>query len=128
MQPLREEVEGFVKEYGWTTEAFGKMWKLDSFMREPHRLNGTSVSLMRKVLQNITLSDGTYLPHGTLVVAASFSTHTDEKYYENPGVFEPFRFYIMRTQSDALRKQYVNTSKDFIALGHGKHACPDVFK
>lgn len=77
---------------------------------------------MRKVLQDVTLSDGTYLPKGTLVVAAAFATHTDERYYENPEVFEPFRFYDMRTENDALRKQYVNTSREFITFGHGKHA------
>ncbi|OSX67134.1 hypothetical protein POSPLADRAFT_1164419 [Postia placenta MAD-698-R-SB12] len=128
VQPLREEIEGIIKEYGWTKEAIGKMWKLDSFMRESQRLSGISgISVMRKVLQDITLSDGTYLPKGTLVVAAAFATHTDERYYENPEVFEPFRFYDMRTENDALRKQYVNTSREFITFGHGKHACPGRF-
>lgn len=47
---------------------------------------------MRKVMQDITLSDGTYLPKGTMIVAASLGTHTDEKYYKSAEAFEPFKF------------------------------------
>ncbi|OSX67133.1 hypothetical protein POSPLADRAFT_1051288 [Postia placenta MAD-698-R-SB12] len=113
VQPLREEVEAAIKEHGWTKDAIEKMWKLDSFMRESQRLSGISgISVMRK---------------GTLVVAASFATHTDEKYYENSEIFQPFRFSEMRMEGDAIRKQYVNTSREFITFGHGKHACPGRF-
>lgn len=128
MQPLREEVEDIIKEYGWTYNAIKEMWKLDSFMRESQRLCGvTGVSLMRKVLLDITLSDGTYLPKGTLVVAASSATHTDKTYYENAEAFVPFRFYDMCTENGTLGTQFVNTSKDYLAFGHGKHACPGRF-
>lgn len=41
---LREEVESVVKEHGWNKIAVGKMWKLDSFMRESQRLNGITHS------------------------------------------------------------------------------------
>ncbi|OSX67132.1 hypothetical protein POSPLADRAFT_1051287 [Postia placenta MAD-698-R-SB12] len=128
MQPLREEVEAVIQEHGWTKNAIDKMWKLDSFMRESQRLGGIAgISVMRKVVQDITLSDGTYLPRGTMIVAASLGTHTDEKYYKNAEAFEPFRFSEMRMEGDAVRKQYVNTSKEFIPFGHGKHACPGRF-
>lgn len=104
MRPLREEIEAVVKQHGWTKVAVGKMWKLDSFMRESQRLdgitlgrsrflpadpspsNGEIVSVMRKILQ-----DGTYLPTGTLVVGASWSTHHDDRYYSDPSIFDPFR-------------------------------------
>ncbi|OSX67199.1 hypothetical protein POSPLADRAFT_1130463 [Postia placenta MAD-698-R-SB12] len=128
MQPLREEVEDIIKEHGWTYNAIKEMWKLDSFMRESQRLCGvTGVSLMRKVLLDITLSDGTYIPKGTLVVAASSATHTDKTYYENAEAFVPFRFYDMCTENGTLGTQFVNTSKDYLAFGHGKHACPGRF-
>ena len=38
--PLRNEVEGIIAQDGWTKNAMGKMWKLDSFMRESQRING----------------------------------------------------------------------------------------
>jgi len=129
MQPLREEVEAVIHEHGWTKVGMGKMWKLDSFMRESQRLAGISgISVMRKVLQGITLSDGTYLPKGTIVVAAAAATHQDERYYENPEAFDPFRFSDMRAEeSEKIRHQYINTSGEFIPFGHGKHACPGRF-
>jgi len=129
IQPLREEVEAVIKEHGWTKVAIGKMFKLDSFMRESQRMNGISgISVLRKVLQNVTLSDGTRLPKGTLVVAAAEATHLDQNNYENAKVFDPFRFSNMRTEeSDRIKHQYVSTSGEFISFGHGKHACPGRF-
>ena len=43
-QPLREEVEALVSAEGWSKAAMGKMWKLDSFMKESQRYNGVSLS------------------------------------------------------------------------------------
>ena len=77
---------------GWTKVAVGKMWKLDSFMKESQRINGIgcgrrhpdtkysilcsdeflhTVSVIRKALQDVTLSDGTFIPAGTFVAAAA---------------------------------------------------------
>ena len=39
---LRAEIEPIIKEEGWTKNAMGKMWRLDSFMKESQRLNGMS--------------------------------------------------------------------------------------
>ncbi|KZT02240.1 cytochrome P450 [Laetiporus sulphureus 93-53] len=128
-QPMREEIEAVVKEEGWSKVAVGKMWKLDSFMRESQRINGiVSIAVMRKVLQDYTLSDGTYVPAGTLVAGAALATHYDEKHYERAGVFEPFRFSDMRAEeSERIKHQFVSTSPEYIPFGHGKHACPGRF-
>lgn len=140
---LREEVDSVVKEHGWTKVATGKMWKLDSFMRESQRINGitysqyphqhlstlhtnsrsTAVSIMRKTLQDTTLSDGTFIPADTLVAGASNATHRDPRNYENPEVFEPFRFADMREADGAsIKHQFVSTSPEYVPFGHGKHA------
>ncbi|KAH9919404.1 cytochrome P450 [Fomitopsis serialis] len=126
---LREEVENVIKEDGWTKVAFGKMWKLDSFMRESQRINGiTHISVMRKILQDTTLSDGTFLPAGTVVAGAASATHRDARSYENPDVFDPFRFSDMRNEDDArIKHQFVSTSPEYVAFGGGKHACPGRF-
>lgn len=41
---LREEIQEVVRDQGWTKDAVGKLLKLDSFMRESQRFNGTSAS------------------------------------------------------------------------------------
>lgn len=130
MQPLREEVESVLKEEGgWTKAALGRMVKIDSFIKESQRLNGVSgISLFRRATKDLTLSDGTYVPAGTILTAIVASTHHDENNYENAGAFDPFRFSRLREQEDDTTKhQYVSTSGKDISFGHGRHACPGRF-
>ncbi|KAI0828878.1 cytochrome P450 [Trametes gibbosa] len=129
LQPLREEMEPILKEEGWTKSAMGKMWKLDSFLRESQRYNGIGLSsLGRKALKDITLHDGTVIPRGANVVAAADATHHDDSVYADADVFDPFRFSRLREQDgEATKHQFVNTSVDYISFGHGKHACPGRF-
>ncbi|PCH44104.1 cytochrome P450, partial [Wolfiporia cocos MD-104 SS10] len=130
LQPLREEVEAAVKTDGWTKAAINKLWRLDSFLKETQRLYGIgSVALIRKAIQDITLSDGTLIPTGTICAAAAFPLHHDKEYYADPDEFNPFRFSDMRASSEGnnVKHQYVNTSSEYIAFGHGKLACPGRF-
>lgn len=121
-----------------------KMKKVDSFLRETLRLNGINgcefviflmayytsqlmsqslVSLTRKALKDMTLSDGTFIPAGTILMAASTATHLDPDNYEDPTVFNPWRFSDMRDKDgEGTRHQLVSTSADYISFGHGKHA------
>ena len=74
-------------------------------------------------MKDVKLSNGTFLPHGTLVSAASYPTHHDEALYPNADVFDPFRFARMRTaEGEGEKHQMVQTSVDYMAFGHGKHA------
>ncbi|KAI0828877.1 cytochrome P450 [Trametes gibbosa] len=129
LQPLREEMEPILKEEGWTKSAMGKMWKLDSFLRESQRYNGIGLSsLGRKALIDVTLHDGTVIPRGANVVAAADAMHHDDSVYVDAGVFDPFRFSRLREQDgEGTKHQFVNTSVDYISFGHGKHACPGRF-
>ncbi|KAL1951299.1 hypothetical protein VTO73DRAFT_448 [Trametes versicolor] len=130
IDPIRIEVEAIVAGQGWTKEALGRMWKLDSFLKEFQRHQGLGlVSLGRKLVKDITLRDGTALPRGTSIVATSYSIHRDGAKYENPDIFDPFRFSRMRADSEEQRvkNQLVNTSNDYLAFGHGKHTCPGRF-
>nr|BEI74071.1 cytochrome P450 monooxygenase [Trametes versicolor] len=129
LQPLREEIEPLVKEEGWTKAAMGKMWRLDSFLRESQRYNGINiVSLTRMADKDITLSDGTFLPKGTLVAVPAYSTHRDDAVYADALVFDPFRFSRMRArEGESTKHQFVNTSVEYVPFGHGKHACPGRF-
>jgi len=128
--PLREEIESVVKEEGWTKSALGKMRKLDSFLKEAQRMVGISgVTMTRTVLKDFTFSDGTTLPAGTTVSAAAYSTHTDENNYLDAAEFQGFRFAEMRDSGDgqALKHHMVTPNHDYIAFGHGRHACPGRF-
>ncbi|KAH9929782.1 cytochrome P450 [Fomitopsis serialis] len=127
--PLREEIETAIKKHGWGKQAIGEMWKLDSFMRESQRVNGTSgVSVIRKAVVDLRLADGTVIPAGTLLGAAADATHCDDENYDDAGVFNPFRFSDMRQEeSERIKHQFVSTSPEYVPFGHGKHACPGRF-
>ena len=43
-QLLREEVDTLVSAEGWSKATMGKMWRLDSFLKESQRYNGISLS------------------------------------------------------------------------------------
>lgn len=73
-------------------------------------------------MKDITLSNGTFLPAGTMLTAPSWHTHTDPENYVDPMVFNPWRFSDMRDKGDTTRHQFVSTSADYISFGHGKHA------
>ncbi|KAI0354623.1 cytochrome P450 [Trametes cingulata] len=129
LAPLREEIKGIIHENVWTKAVMSKTWKRDSFFRESPRFNGTSlVSLTRKDIRDVTLQDGMEIPRGTLVVAAAYPTHHDERVYVNAQAFEPFRLSRLREkQGEGTRHQFVNTSVDYLPFGHGKHECPGRF-
>ncbi|KAK7446303.1 hypothetical protein VKT23_014509 [Stygiomarasmius scandens] len=126
---LRDEVESAVAEYGWTKAAMPHLRKVDSFMKEVARMMGISVtSVNRKVLKELTLSDGTILPAGTLIAIPVFSLHQDKRNYEDPYIFKPFRFYEMRmNEGESIKHQMATPNSEYLFFGTGKHACPGRF-
>ncbi|CAL1702631.1 unnamed protein product [Somion occarium] len=125
-QPLREEADSVIASEGWTKAAMTNLKKIDGFLRESQRLTGVSgVSVMRKVINDITLSDGTYLPKETVIVVPALATHTDISNYEDPMVFNPYRF--LENEDKGTGKYFVSTSPDYLPFGLGKQACPGRF-
>ena len=52
----------------------------------------------------------------------------DEEFYENPNVFQPFRFAEMHEgNSEDVKHQFVSTAIEYLPFGHGKHAWYGVF-
>ena len=80
------------------------------------------MGLRRKAVKDFTFSDGTFIPKGTSVVAAARCLHLDDEYYDNPHVFDPFRFANMRDDEHDTKHQFVSTSTEYLPFGHGKHA------
>ncbi|KAF8575896.1 cytochrome P450 [Ramaria rubella] len=126
---IRKEVEAIIAEEGWTKIAMAKMCKLDSFLKESQRFNGLgALTMTRKALKDFTFSDGTHIPKGALVSAASTATHHNEAMYNNSDTFDGFRFSDIREKDgQGMTNQFVATNPDYISFGHGKHACPGRF-
>ncbi|PBK86464.1 cytochrome P450 [Armillaria gallica] len=127
---LRDEVEAIINEEGYTKSAMGKMNKLDSFMKEAQRLYGNigAFAMMRETRKDFVFSDGTVVPAGVPMVVASLSTHTDEKNYEDPLEFKPWRFSEkMKQEGEGTRHYMATLSLDFVFFGNGRPACPGRF-
>ncbi|THU79798.1 cytochrome P450 [Dendrothele bispora CBS 962.96] len=126
---LRQEIETVINEHGWTKVGMGQLREVDSFMKEVARISGISViSAERKVMKEFVLSDGTVLPVGTYLSVPAFALHHDERNYEDPNVFKPFRFSEMRlNEGESIKHQMVAPNTDYLFFGTGKHACPGRF-
>ena len=82
----------------------------------------------RVARQPFTFSDGTYIPEGTHLSVAVQATHLDDANYTDPYIFSPFRFtHTMDGQTKTSRLDMATTHADFVAFGHGRHACPGRF-
>ena len=149
-QTLREEIQEIVDREGWTYDAITKMVKVDGFIKESQRLspsrcsmsfhtpratyNGSPlflpiVSMARIVREpGFTFSDGTYVPKGTYIAVPAHAIHLDESNYPGPTSFAPFRFVDRaKAESTGRKVDMTATSADFLAFGHGRHACPGRF-
>ncbi|KAK4503568.1 hypothetical protein PRZ48_004483 [Zasmidium cellare] len=114
--------------------------KLDSFMRESQRWSPPSYTTTgRDVRHDITLSDGTFLPKDTMVVANAYQINHDAETPHGdtpPNVFDGLRYHNMRdrlirsgaTEKEAGGKyQFVSLTDGSSAFGNGRHACPGRF-
>ncbi|KAJ6569230.1 cytochrome P450 [Mycena capillaripes] len=120
--PIREEIQSIVEENGWTKAAMAQMRKLDSFIKESQRMAGNgATSMNRKVLKDFTFSDGTTVPAGCFISAASWATHNDDNVYPDAHQFKGFRFVDMEAN------HMVSPTLDYIIFGHGRHSCPGCF-
>ncbi|KAF7369896.1 hypothetical protein MSAN_00619100 [Mycena sanguinolenta] len=129
---LREEAEQVVEEHGWTKAALNKMYKIDSFLRESQRMHDNGpLSMTRQILDPLgfKFSDGTIVPYGSIVNVTSRGEHFDKANYENPYVFDGYRFYKMREERNGglFNRHMISTSLDHLAFGHKLHACPGRF-
>ncbi|KIJ50556.1 hypothetical protein M422DRAFT_245171 [Sphaerobolus stellatus SS14] len=126
IQPFREEIEVAIKNHGWTKDAVDVMEKLDSFIKESQRFNSAgALSLFRKAMKDIRLSDGTFIPKGTTISAIMKARQCDEKLYPNATTFDGFRFSNM--PSNEAKRSMTAVSLDYLPFGHGRHACPGRF-
>ncbi|KAJ3943321.1 uncharacterized protein N0V96_006243 [Colletotrichum fioriniae] len=114
---LREEiVKVFTEDGGWSKNSLFKLKLMDSYI------------MNRRVEEAMTLSDGTYLPKGTLITVATHNTRDPALWGPEREKFDGHRFLRMREEpGQENRWQFVSTSPEFLAFGHGTHACPGRF-
>ncbi|KAG1749804.1 cytochrome P450 [Suillus paluster] len=128
--PLREEVSAVIDQEGWTKNAMTKLEKMDSFLKESQRLRSTTLfPIMRKAMRPFVFSNGTVIPSGTHVVAASSPMHLDDEYFESASEFRPFRF-SQREDDEGIKDPQcllASTSSNYIPFGYGTRACPGRF-
>jgi cytochrome P450 len=80
----------------------------------------------RKALVPFTFSDGTTIPAGTILSAASLAVHMDEELYENADQFVPFRFFDLREKAvasgdDDRRHRLTGAGVSYLPFGGGRH-------
>ncbi|CAG8402472.1 unnamed protein product [Penicillium salamii] len=123
---LREECESaFQTNEDWNSSAtLLKLHRLDSAIRESLRRSAVIVrGLSRMVMpkDGVTLPSGQHLPQGWMIGFPIPAIHTDSRYYDEPDVYNPFRF--LPTKSTP-RSMIVTTSQTFLPFGHARHSCP----
>ncbi|KAK7457858.1 hypothetical protein VKT23_010202 [Stygiomarasmius scandens] len=127
---LRNEIESVTENHGWNKASMSYLRKVDSFMKEVARFTGLGeVVSERKVLKDLILSDGTCVPAGSVISIPVNAMHHDERHYENPNEFKPFRFSEMRDSEEggSIKHQMITPNQDYVFFGTGRHACPGRF-
>ncbi|QBZ65564.1 hypothetical protein PoMZ_12526 [Pyricularia oryzae] len=134
---LRDEITSVLAAHGgeWSKRALNKMEKLDSTLRESARLNSFVTFGSNRLVtapQGLTLPNGQTLPRGVGIMLQAYPVLHDEGIYPDAGTFKPFRFAEARRDESAdyvqrARNAFAATSPDYLAFGHGRHACPGRF-
>jgi cytochrome P450 len=144
---VRAEILEAYKTYhgNFTRESLGRMKKLDSFVKEVHRLWSPNLSkcinplsrnllmylkanMQRRSTKSFTIA-GIKFPAGTRLEVPTFAINRDEEYYKEAEAFQPFRFYDMsQANEDSARlNQYTAAHKGYLGWGLGKTTCPGRF-
>ncbi|KUJ23226.1 cytochrome P450 [Mollisia scopiformis] len=129
--PLREEWKRVLGEHNgqFNKSSLSQLEKLDSFLKESQRHKPTgSITLNRRINQEIKLSNGIVLEKGIHVGVASAALGFDPEIYPDPHKFDGFRFYKLRQIPGNEKKWHFATAAgDQLFWGYGKDACPGRF-
>lgn len=108
--------------------SLAKLEKMDSFVKESARhVSQNLLSVYRKALRPLHLSDGTVLPASSYVCVPSIDPDADRETTTRP--FDGFRWYRQRTEQpdQSARFLSVSTNPQALEFGAGSHACPGRF-
>lgn len=131
---------------GWGPDAYGRLRKMDSVVRESQRLSPPAVVGMKRVFVSAhTFADGTHVPAGTYTGMAIHAIENDEANTPDAARFDGLRSYRMREEREKQmvgsgrgdsKTSNVNSSSEFLFdtptptylnFGYGRTACPGRF-
>jgi cytochrome P450 len=128
MAELRAEIQETANiDSNWTYGAYACLEKLDSVLRESHRMSPPTILGLRRLFkQSFTLNDGTHIPRSGYVAMPIYAVENDPKVTPDPTVFNGLRNYHLRQTHSANRSEYQFASPEPTALqfGYSKMACP----
>lgn len=108
--------------------SLARLEKMDSFIKESARhVSQNVLSVYRKTLRPLRLSDGTVVPASSYVCVPSVDPDADRETQTRP--FDGFRWYRQRTEQpdQSARFLSVSTNPRALEFGAGPHACPGRF-
>ncbi|CAH0031682.1 unnamed protein product [Clonostachys rhizophaga] len=134
-----------VADGGWGPDAYGRLRKMDSVMRESQRLSPPAVIGMKRVfVREHTFADGTHVPAGAYACMAIHAIENDESHTPDADRFDGLRSF--RTWEEEREKQMAGKSKasainssggnpflfetptpTSLNFGYGRTACPGRF-
>ncbi|KAI9155714.1 putative ent-kaurene oxidase [Paramyrothecium foliicola] len=135
---LREEIQATMKEHGGklTVPSLPQLKLLDSVMKESQRMHPLGLTrYVRYVQDPIHLHDGKMIPSGAIVEVPHIAQLRDETIYPQAQLFDPYRFYHIRTgeRPDPFAyknkdlHQFATATRENLTWGYGQHACPGRF-
>ncbi|WP_418002854.1 cytochrome P450 [Mycobacterium sp. PDNC021] len=95
--------------------SLAEMSELDLIFREATRLNAPVPGVVRQVREDAVI-DGYLVPKGSIVMASTFSVHTNPRYWTKPETFDPTRFAPERAEEKTHRYAWM-------PFGGGVHKC-----
>ncbi|KAL8294583.1 hypothetical protein RB597_007785 [Gaeumannomyces tritici] len=129
IEALRQEMIDVLPVRGWKKTSLFQLKLLDSAVREAQRTKPLFLAnMIRSVMEDVTLEDGTLLSKGELV-AVDATNLWDAERYKNPEKFNIRRFLDIRQNEPGgeHRAQLVSSASDHITFGYGKYMCPGRF-
>lgn len=73
--------------------------------------------------EGVFAPDGTHLPQGTWVCVSNMGIHLDDRIYEEPNTFNPYRFLNITATGEVTSKAMLSTaSPSFLAFSYGDYA------
>ncbi|XP_057321580.1 cytochrome P450 6k1-like [Microplitis mediator] len=109
----REDIKRAIDKHGWTFEAFNEMKYLDQCIAEGVRLHPSVSTIDRYTREDYKIPEtNIIIEKGTPIYISLYGLHGDEKFFDEPDVFNPERFNDDKKISDA-----------YIPFGAGPRMC-----
>lgn len=111
----------------WNQEAFNKLDKLESAMKESSRLAPSSLLLYGRVVgADYTLSDGLRLKKGQTIAVCSHLKANNPELFEDPDSYKGRRFFDKDLEKHRAQP-FRHVDSTLLTWGSGRWACPGRF-